>query len=604
MSPPAPPVVLGSDVPDALRSVAARLTTEPSGDLTVVRPGVVLADAAAAEIAIRPGTIAVTAAAGPTPVLTGFGQVLGVGTPGPAAALGAVGLLRVAQPDRRTAAGILRRAAEQLADLSPEDRPGDAFEWTLRALVRGGIAVRSVDIDPFPWAVGGEALASPDAAETERIRLVRANRAGDSGYSVAVLRRLSKPLTALAVARGWAPNAITVASLGVGLLAAASFAVGTRWSLVLGAVLLQVSLVVDCSDGEVARMTGRFSRTGAWLDAVTDRLKEFAAYVGLAIGSGVSGMWWVAGALIALQTVRHLSDYTFEEVQRGWAAADARGPLLPLPPTAGTSGHSQRPASGPNSPAAMARRALFLPIGERWLILSLAAALLGAAPALWLMLALGLLSLAYATLGRAIRTRRWTGGPVATGLIVRQLDTAPFGLRVPLGGHSGALLLTAAALAAAAVVAAVTLLPVPAGVLVVLAAVAVTGVRAALFRPAWAAPAALAALELIPWLVAGLMLAPDAGPAVVAVVFAVSFHRYDLLYRAMAGDSVPRWLAMLALGVPVRMLVLGFALVGAGQPGGVAAPFAVYLALVVVVLASVQWLAVDRVPRQPVESAA
>lgn len=558
-----------------------------------------------ADLAARPGSLTALAAGGSTPVLTGFGQVLSVSTAdeAPASAPGAIGWLRVAQVDRRTAAGILRRAADQLAGLPAEQRPGSAFSWVLRALVRGGVAVRALDIDPYPWSTSGALTDTIGPAEIERIRLARANRAGDSGYSVAVLRRLSKPLTALAVRRGWAPNAITVVSLVIGLLAAAAFAFGSRAALVLGAVLLQVSLVVDCSDGEVARMTGRFSRTGAWLDAVTDRVKEFAAYVGLAIGSGVTQMWWVAGALIILQTVRHLSDYTFEEVQRGWAAADARGPLLPIPDKEGARRSLGTPG-GTDSPVTMLRRAVFLPIGERWLILSLAAAFLGAVPALRLMLGLGLVSLAYATVGRAIRTRRWTGGPVATGLIVRQLDTAPLGLRVPLGGHSGALLLIASALAAAAMLAAVALLPVPAGVLVVLAAVTVTGVRAALFRPAWAAPAALAALELIPWLVAGVMLAPDAGPVVVAVVFTVSFHRYDLLYRAMAGDSMPRWLALLALGVPVRMLVLGFALVGAGEPGGVAGPFALYLALVVVVLASVQWLSQGRPSRRRAESAA
>lgn len=594
MTSPAPSVVLGADIPDALRGLARRLADDPPADLVILRPGATIADAALQDMATRPGTVTATAAGAPTPVATGFGQILSVDwsavSPGPAA-VGAVGWLRIAPADRRTAAGILRRAADQLSE-APQP-VGDAFAWVLRALVRGGIVVRAIDIDPYPWSVDGAPPRSPDPEEVERIRLLRANRAGDSGYSVAVLRRLSKPLTSLAVRRGWAPNLITLVSLVIGLLAAGSFAQGSRAALLLGAVLLQVSLVVDCSDGEVARMTGRFSRTGAWLDAVTDRIKEFAAYIGLAIGSGVAAMWWIAGALIVLQTVRHLSDYTFEEVQRGWAAVDARGPLLapggPAP---------DAPPSGGGSATTMARRALFLPIGERWLVLSLAAVVLGAQAALWLMLGVGLLSLAYATLGRAVRTRRWTGGPVATALIVRQLDTAPFGLRVPLGGHSGALLLTAATLGVAGVVALVAILPLPAGVLVVLAAVAVTGVRAALFRPAWAAPAGLAALEMVPWLVGGVILSPDAGPAVVAVVFAVSFHRYDLLYRAMAGDSMPRWLAALSLGVPIRMLVLGAALVVTAAPGGVALPFAVYLGLVVVVVASVQWLASDPVTRQ------
>ena len=66
----------------------------------------------------------------------------------------------------------------------------------------------------------------------------------------------------------------------VGLAAAALFAVGEPVALVAGALLLQLSLVLDCVDGDVARYTRRFSPLGAWLDASTDRLKEFACYAG------------------------------------------------------------------------------------------------------------------------------------------------------------------------------------------------------------------------------------------------------------------------------------------------------------------------------------
>ena len=63
------------------------------------------------------------------------------------------------------------------------------------------------------------------------------------------------------------------------------FATGERVGLVAGALLLQLSLVVDCVDGEVARYTRAFSSLGAWLDASTDRVKEYACYAGLAFGA-------------------------------------------------------------------------------------------------------------------------------------------------------------------------------------------------------------------------------------------------------------------------------------------------------------------------------
>ena len=81
-------------------------------------------------------------------------------------------------------------------------------------------------------------------------------------------------------------------------------------------MLLQLSLVLDCVDGDVARYTRRFSPLGAWLDASTDRLKEFACYAGLAWGAdaGRTG-WLLAAAMITLQTARHTVDYTFTAVK-------------------------------------------------------------------------------------------------------------------------------------------------------------------------------------------------------------------------------------------------------------------------------------------------
>ena len=73
---------------------------------------------------------------------------------------------------------------------------------------------------------------------------------------------------------------------------------------------------LDCVDGDVARYTRRFSPLGAWLDASTDRLKEFACYAGLAWGAGAGRTGWLlAAAMIALQTARHSVDYTFTAVK-------------------------------------------------------------------------------------------------------------------------------------------------------------------------------------------------------------------------------------------------------------------------------------------------
>ena len=54
-----------------------------------------------------------------------------------------------------------------------------------------------------------------------------------------------------------------------------------------------------------------------------------------------------------------------------------------------------------------AKRAIHLPIGERWLIISVVAAVLGAQWALGILLACGLLALVYVLAGRTLRTLTW-----------------------------------------------------------------------------------------------------------------------------------------------------------------------------------------------------
>ena len=56
-----------------------------------------------------------------------------------------------------------------------------------------------------------------------------------------------------------------------------------------------------------------------------------------------------------------------------------------------------------------AKRAIHLPIGERWLLISVFAALLGPSWALGVLLVAGLVALAYVTAGRTLRTFTWRG---------------------------------------------------------------------------------------------------------------------------------------------------------------------------------------------------
>lgn len=70
------------------------------------------------------------------------------------------------------------------------------------------------------------------------------------------------------------PNQVSFASLGLMLLSAAAFmGVGGLWGLWLGVLLVEASYVLDCADGQLARLTQRSSAVGAQLDFLMDELK-------------------------------------------------------------------------------------------------------------------------------------------------------------------------------------------------------------------------------------------------------------------------------------------------------------------------------------------
>ncbi|HEV8584957.1 MAG TPA: CDP-alcohol phosphatidyltransferase family protein [Methylomirabilota bacterium] len=92
----------------------------------------------------------------------------------------------------------------------------------------------------------------------------------DTRLDVLLHRRFSRYVTRAAIALGIAPNTITVASLVLGLVAVWCFWRATPASALAGLVIYLVAVILDHSDGEVARLTLTESRVGEWLDTVAD----------------------------------------------------------------------------------------------------------------------------------------------------------------------------------------------------------------------------------------------------------------------------------------------------------------------------------------------
>lgn len=94
------------------------------------------------------------------------------------------------------------------------------------------------------------------------------------------------------------PNMLTLAGMvvtaGAGICYALGACSGFGWSLnaraernaylLLAAVLLVLASACDMLDGAVARLGGKGTRFGAFLDSTLDRYSDFAVYTGLAAG--------------------------------------------------------------------------------------------------------------------------------------------------------------------------------------------------------------------------------------------------------------------------------------------------------------------------------
>lgn len=97
---------------------------------------------------------------------------------------------------------------------------------------------------------------------------------------------------------GITPNMVTVAGVVLCTLNAAAF----TWHrhMLVFAVLVALIELLDNVDGAVARVTGTSSLYGSYLDAATDRYKDFFILFAIAIVTGywASCMLAVAGSLI------------------------------------------------------------------------------------------------------------------------------------------------------------------------------------------------------------------------------------------------------------------------------------------------------------------
>jgi CDP-alcohol phosphatidyltransferase-like enzyme len=323
--------------------------------------------------------------------------------------------------------------------------PDDVTSLLLAGLVRSGTQVAVNHLRKLFWARTLSPADVERAAEDiqrfdeDKVLLDSAVKAADGFFTTFFVSTYSKYIARWAARRGLTPNQITTVSVLIGLLAAAGFATGERWGLIAGAVLLQIAFTTDCVDGQLARYTRQFSKLGAWLDSVFDRTKEYMVFAGLAIGYAAThadDVWTLAGAALTLQTVRHQMDFAFGAARQQVIGETKHPPIEqpsdrlgaglrpPAPARAVAPSTTVAPdAVDPPRPVSLPRRVLGLwrkldrwpgmvwikrmvafPIGERFAVISLTAALFDAKVTFVVLLAWGGLAAAYTSAGRILRS--------------------------------------------------------------------------------------------------------------------------------------------------------------------------------------------------------
>jgi len=94
------------------------------------------------------------------------------------------------------------------------------------------------------------------------------------------MRWLLEPLARLINRTGISPNLLTV--MGFVLTVGVAYVLATG-HLQIGGVLLAVAGLFDALDGTLARLAGKRSRFGAFLDSTVDRFSEAVIFMGLLV---------------------------------------------------------------------------------------------------------------------------------------------------------------------------------------------------------------------------------------------------------------------------------------------------------------------------------
>ena len=166
----------------------------------------------------------------------------------------------------------------------------------------------------------------------EPSRLRAAIKTPDTWWPTVFSGPVANRLIGLVAKLEWlTPNRITGASLVAGLINGALFAVGRYpWTVAAG-ILVQVSFILDCADGQLSRFRRTNSLYGYYIDKIVDRLKLIVVFLGIAWGIERSTGGLLAWRLTILYIVSHLVTDLYREAYRDLQARVTERPATKMP---------------------------------------------------------------------------------------------------------------------------------------------------------------------------------------------------------------------------------------------------------------------------------
>ena len=141
----------------------------------------------------------------------------------------------------------------------------------------------------------------------------KTNKKQDFLFNQWVCRPPAAALVYLLKDRKITPNQVTFLSLLTALLGSATFLFWhSHLGLVVGALLLLLAFILDCTDGQLARIRGTSSQVGGLLDFLMDEIKAITLVAAIAghlalkqveAGNQTPALWWLGLGLLGVVIV-------------------------------------------------------------------------------------------------------------------------------------------------------------------------------------------------------------------------------------------------------------------------------------------------------------